>query len=411
MRRPCELRDDVAVPRFGLVPGVVLHAMAAESLMQGRALSPVAPWLTLLASAAALATAAALAFRLKISGHLAVLAAAAVLGEATAAAVQNGLPLLPATAPLHTALLCFALLAVATEIDARRIGIVRSRSQADRLRAILDRVIADNYAGIVVVDHDGCVRAISAAAASIIGLEPAQAEQRRFDDVLPGPLAEACADALVRAGESTWWRRPAREIACTTRDGRRLILDFVATPSRVPGPVDDGGRLGPDRHAICLSFADVTETRAAQARLVALARIDALTGLANRRILIEAIEAALLVADEDGLERPVALIFLDLDRFKVVNDRLGHTNGDALLVAIAERLSALAEPGDVVARLGGDEFAILLQRRSVKEVQDFAGRVTGTVGRPPHDRALRGLHRRQRRRCRRAWRRCPQPDA
>ncbi len=207
-----ELRDEVAVPRFGLIPGVVLHAMAAESLMQGRALRPVAPWLTLVVSALALAIAAALGSRVKIAGHLAVLAAAAVIGEGLAVAVQNGVPLLPATAPIHTGLLCFALLAVAIEIDERRIGIVRSRSQADRLRAILNRVIADNYAGIVVVDHDGSVRAISAAAASIIGLDPAQVEQRRFDDVLPGPLAEACADALVRAGESTWWRRPAREI-------------------------------------------------------------------------------------------------------------------------------------------------------------------------------------------------------
>ena len=375
-----ELRDFVAVPRYGSVPGVMLHALAAESLLQARALRPVAPWLTLLASALALAAAATVAGRFKLAGHLAVLALAAVLGEVAAFAVETAWPLLPATAPLQAGLLCFAGLAVAIEIDERRIGIVRSRSEADRLRAILDRVIADNFTGIVVVDHDGTVRAISAAAAALIGPSSAGPLPRRFDEVLPGPLAETCAEALARAADDTWWQRPAREVACAMPDGRRLTLECVATPSRVPGPVCEDGRLGPDRHAVCLSFADVTEARAAQARLLALARIDALTGLSNRRVLIAGIEAALSAPAEGRGEGVVALIFLDLDRFKVVNDRLGHAKGDALLAAVASRLLAAAAPGDLAARLGGDEFALLVARASIAEVQASADALVRSIG-------------------------------
>lgn len=374
-----EMRDFVEVPRFGSIPGVTLHALAAESLMQGRALHPVSPVLMLLVSGLLLAGATAGAARLKLVGRLLLLAGTAIAGEAAAAAVQNWLPLVPETAPLHGGLLCFALIAVAVEVDDRRIRIVRSRSEADRLRAILDRVIADNFAGIVVVDHDGSVRAISAAAAGIIGLPAGLDGFPAFQEVLPGPLSAACAEALARASDGIWRGKPAREIAFTGPDGRRVTLDCVATLSRVPGPVGPDGRLGPERHAVCLSFADVTEKRAAEARLIAMARVDALTGLANRRVLVEGIEAALApdAADEAIC---VALVFFDLDRFKVVNDRLGHAGGDALLVSVADRVRAFAEAGDLVARLGGDEFGLLVSRASVDDVQRFAEGLTGAVG-------------------------------
>jgi diguanylate cyclase (GGDEF)-like protein/PAS domain S-box-containing protein len=101
---------------------------------------------------------------------------------------------------------------------------------------------------------------------------------------------------------------------------------------------------------------DVDARRRAQARIVYMAQHDALTGLANRTLFQEKLDEALALARRG---RPSGLLFLDLDRFKEVNDTLGHPAGDALLRAATGRLEATLREGDVVARLGGDEFGIL----------------------------------------------------
>ena len=110
---------------------------------------------------------------------------------------------------------------------------------------------------------------------------------------------------------------------------------------------------------------DVTARRAMEERLRHEALHDPLTGLANRRMLMERLSAAL----DRGRRRGggPALLFLDLDRFKVINDSLGHPVGDQLLAAVADRLRACAGPGATVARFGGDEFAVLLEPATVDE--------------------------------------------
>jgi len=101
---------------------------------------------------------------------------------------------------------------------------------------------------------------------------------------------------------------------------------------------------------------DVTERHAADARLRALALHDALTDLPNRNLLIERLDQVLAA---DASASTVAVLYLDLDRFKVVNDSLGHIAGDELLKLVARRVADITRPGDTVARLGGDEFAVV----------------------------------------------------
>jgi len=105
-------------------------------------------------------------------------------------------------------------------------------------------------------------------------------------------------------------------------------------------------------------YTDVTERRAAQDAIERLARTDALTGLTNRHALPVALEQALRGAERDG--RPLAVLFIDLDRFKAVNDSLGHEAGDQVLMEAARRLRARVRASDVVARIGGDEFVVVL---------------------------------------------------
>jgi len=130
------------------------------------------------------------------------------------------------------------------------------------------------------------------------------------------------------------------------------------------------------------SLTDVTEQKQAEKQLVHNAFHDALTGLANRVLFMDRLKHSLAEAKKgDGYS--FGVLFLDLDRFKVVNDSLGHQIGDQLLVATARRLEACLRPGDIVARLGGDEFAIIVDHvRHVNDAIQAAERIREHLSAP-----------------------------
>src|SRR5580704_10279574 len=130
------------------------------------------------------------------------------------------------------------------------------------------------------------------------------------------------------------------EISADMQNGRTLELTVQ--------PMESGGMV--------LLVEDITARRAAEARINHLARFDALTGLPNGTILRSRMEEALKQCSFDSM---FAVHFIDLDQFKQVNDTLGHTRGDLLLVAVAERLRTAVRESDVIARFGGDEFVVL----------------------------------------------------
>jgi diguanylate cyclase (GGDEF)-like protein len=117
------------------------------------------------------------------------------------------------------------------------------------------------------------------------------------------------------------------------------------------------------------TYEDVTERRQAEAKIIHMARHDALTNLPNRLLLQDNMEQALSRGDR------LAVMFLDLDRFKSVNDSLGHSIGDALLCAVTERLQCIVSAGDTVARLGGDEFAIVQSYATPGSASELAGKI------------------------------------
>jgi diguanylate cyclase (GGDEF)-like protein len=138
-------------------------------------------------------------------------------------------------------------------------------------------------------------------------------------------------------------------------------------------PTPDGGWVA--------TFDDITERRRFEARIRHMAHHDPLTGLANRLLFRERLEQmvqSVQVSGELG-----ALLFLDLDRFKKVNDTLGHAAGDALLTGVAQRLNELMRTHDTVARLGGDEFAVVLARVERRECAiKLADRVKAEIAKP-----------------------------
>jgi diguanylate cyclase (GGDEF)-like protein len=130
-------------------------------------------------------------------------------------------------------------------------------------------------------------------------------------------------------------------------------------------------------------FRRTKEKQQADRRIRFLAHHDALTGLANRATLIEKLDAILAAWPARG--SGIAVHFIDLDRFKEVNDSLGHDGGDFLLKAVAERLCAVVRPGDVVARLGGDEFVVVQTDADGKDrVENFANDLASALASPIH---------------------------
>jgi diguanylate cyclase (GGDEF)-like protein len=126
---------------------------------------------------------------------------------------------------------------------------------------------------------------------------------------------------------------------------------------------------------------DITERRSTEQRIDRMARFDTLTGLPNRNHLHERLEELLPLAEE---EAPLAILFVDLDEFKQVNDTLGHPSGDQLLCAVADRLRLLAVEDQAIARFGGDEFVILHTSARVDDAERLAKRILSSLSEPYH---------------------------
>ena len=128
-------------------------------------------------------------------------------------------------------------------------------------------------------------------------------------------------------------------------------------------------------------FSDITQRKLAEKRIHALAFFDELTGLPNRRLFNDRFEVALSTAHRNG--QLVAVLFLDLDRFKQINDNLGHNIGDELLISTARRIQSSIKEGDTVSRFGGDEFVVLLTEiKSLKNIVRVIERIMDVLSEP-----------------------------
>ena len=196
--------------------------------------------------------------------------------------------------------------------------------------------------GVAVLTLDGYVVEANAALLAMLDRRPDQVVGVRFHDFAhPSDTTRLDRGLLLRTGHATMEKRYLRG------DGRELWLRAAASL------VVEGGE-----HRVLAICEDVTEARRAQAQLAHRAEHDPLTGLPNRELLRRRLASALALLRAGG-ESGVGLLFLDLDRFKVINDSLGHAAGDRLLREVAARLRAGIGPRDLLARLGGDEFALV----------------------------------------------------
>lgn len=191
-------------------------------------------------------------------------------------------------------------------------------------------------------------RYVSSGMQRILGVSPAEA-LADADGVLamihPDDIDRVIEESMQTAAELRPWRS---EFRMQARDGRLIWIEAQDLPVQEP----DG--------TICWSgYAnDISEKKALEQKIRDLARVDGLTGLPGRQSFLELVENSLLRARRNRSR--FALFFVDLDRFKPVNDSCGHAAGDALLQAVAGRLRSTLRESDAVGRFGGDEFLVLL---------------------------------------------------
>lgn len=179
-----------------------------------------------------------------------------------------------------------------------------------------------------------------------------------------GTVAASDAERVLRELDTRLSGQRSEDFEVTTPGGRTLEFTFQ--------PMENGGTV--------FLLEDITDRTIAEAKINHMARFDTLTGLPNRAILRNRIERALENSEKEDV---FAVHFVDLDQFKQVNDTLGHTSGDLLLKAVAERLRPLIRDTDVIARFGGDEFVVLQSPvKSASEASALARRMltalTGT---------------------------------
>ena len=231
-----------------------------------------------------------------------------------------------------------------------------------RAKAVMESAVE----AILTTDAVGHVESVNPAAEVLFGWAEAEIVGRPIAVVVPG--LEPSGD---NEGLDGLHRGPnERMMEAIRKDEQRLPVDVSMSSTTIGG-----------REMFTLIARDATLRKLYEDQLEHQATHDPLTGLANRTLFDELLVRAAYRADRSG--RPVAVLYLDLDGFKDVNDVFGHPSGDRVLSETSRRLEAVVRPGDMVARMGGDEFVVLCEHLSEpSDAEKIATRIVQAVGKP-----------------------------
>jgi diguanylate cyclase (GGDEF)-like protein/PAS domain S-box-containing protein len=345
-----ELGDQIAVPVAAALPGPLLQALAFESLTQGRALERTNRWSTLLVCLLLAVVMMPLFQRTSWRGGLLLMLACSAALLTGAGIVERFRPVLLDAMPWIFTTLGLYGLALAKRIDQQALGLLRQRMRIHRTETLMEHVVQNSFDAIVTLGVDSVVETFNRSAEFTFGYSESEAVGMQLPDLV-GPVEEGMGESLLaRATEGPVEGRGR------SRDGRLFPVEVVVTAI----DTEDDPKL-------VVVIRDITERKAHQEELKHQATHDHLTDLPNRALFMDRAERTLAAARARGGR--VAVMLLDLDRFKEINDALGHAMGDILLRAVAKRLGTPLDCGDTLARLGGDEFAVLLPETTVQQAE------------------------------------------
>lgn len=271
---------------------------------------------------------------------------------------------LGAGSTLLTASALWRLLALSRDRERTRAALIDSEA---RLQLLLE-----NAADVIaIVDGSGVITYMSPAVQSLLGRPPADYVGRQAID-LADPRDQPRLRAAVAAAGSSG--DPASPVVDTDIRVEHAAGGTRWVEMRISGRVNAVGIKG-----WVVNLREVTDRKIFEEELRRQAQTDPLTGLLNRTAFSERLTAATRAIDPDA---PPAVLFVDVDDFKAVNDSLGHAAGDDLLITVGARLTADVRADDVVARLGGDEFAVLLTDADDARLADVAQRLLASLRSP-----------------------------
>jgi len=249
-------------------------------------------------------------------------------------------------------------------------ALLRERRAARMVEERYASLIANASDVIMIVAPDGMLRFVSPACERTLGLKPEEITGRSLPELWVGEDGEKVRLFLAEVAATRSGTVGPVELRIE-RGARRCVIEGVGS-NLTEDPAVQG---------LALNFRDISERKALEEQLRQLAFHDPLTLLANRNLFRDRVQHALTLAQFG--QSSVAVMFLDLDNFKNINDSLGHDAGDCLLQAVAQRIVKTTRSSDTVARLGGDEFAVLLEGlATVSEVGRLADALIDTLGLP-----------------------------
>ena len=238
--------------------------------------------------------------------------------------------------------------------------------------ALLSAILESADDAIVVADRDGRILLFNDGAARIFGYPSGEMEGQMIDALLPEGFREAHRKHVKRFADVGG---PAR-----TMHERGGIVGLRSDGTTFPAEASISCVHAEGRVVLAVILRDVTQRKQLEGRLADLALHDPLTGLANRTLLMDRLHVALRRSRR--ARSPVAVLFVDLDGFKDVNDRFGHGVGDDVLREVAARITLSVRAEDTVARLGGDEFIVVSADQQQAGVAHLARRILAAVAAP-----------------------------
>lgn len=227
------------------------------------------------------------------------------------------------------------------------------------------RMLSDISQEVLVICRDGIILQVNAAGLRMFGTTEGQLVGTRMLDL----VCQADQSQVAHCIEHDAIRSDPMEIHLNARNGTEIAAEFFNTAIQYEG-----------KPAIVVALRDLSDRKRDEARIRHLAHHDGMTGLANRLLLHERLEHTLEAMRRSGGR--LAVLCLDLDRFKAVNDLFGHATGDALLAEVAKRLQAEVRVSDTLARVGGDEFVIAAEFERPENVALLAGRLIDALSQP-----------------------------